>query len=84
MTAMARQTGFTVPGRLPGFRYGAVFVIVLVLLVFEIVAPNEDWTRAVTVALAAAALTIALATSQRARRYDACGRWPQAHSRSCS
>lgn len=46
------------------FRYVAVFVVVLVLLVFEILTPDADWARAVGVALAGAALTIAVATSR--------------------
>jgi hypothetical protein len=46
------------------FRYGAVFGLVLVLLVFEVLTPDADWARAVAVALAGAALTIAVATSR--------------------
>ena len=64
MTVMATPTGFSVPARRARFRYGTVFLIVLILLVFEIVAPNEDWARVVAVALAGAALAVALATSQ--------------------
>ena len=44
------------------FRYGAVFLIVLMLVVFEIVAPAGDWERAVAVALAGGALIVAVAT----------------------
>jgi hypothetical protein len=46
------------------FRYGAVFVIVLVLVVFLIVAPAANWARAVGLLLEVAALTIAVATSR--------------------
>jgi len=46
------------------FRYGAVFLIVLVLVVFLVVAPDEGWARAVALALETAALTIAVATSR--------------------
>jgi hypothetical protein len=46
------------------FRYGAVFVVVLTLLVFQVLAPDSDWARAVAVALSAAALTIVVATSR--------------------
>jgi hypothetical protein len=56
------------------FRYGAVFVVVLTLLVFEVLAPDSDWARAVAVALAGAALTIVVATSRergQVRRFRA-------------
>jgi hypothetical protein len=46
----------------PRFRYGAVFVIVLTLVVFEIVAPEGPAQRAVAVALAGGALVVAVAT----------------------
>jgi hypothetical protein len=50
--------------RPPGFRYGAVFLLTLAVLVFVIVAPATDWSRAVTVALQAAALLVVVATSR--------------------
>lgn len=46
------------------FRYGAVLGIVLVFLVFEVLSPDEDWTRALGVALAGAALSVSVATSR--------------------
>jgi Ion channel len=46
------------------FRYGAVFVLVLALLVFETVAPDGAGTRAIAIALAGAALTVSVATSR--------------------
>jgi Ion channel len=46
------------------FRYGAVFLLVLSLLVFEVLAPDADWARAVAVALACAALVVVVATSR--------------------
>jgi Ion channel len=46
------------------FRYGAVFALVLTLLVFQVLAPDADWARAVAVALSGAALTIVVATSR--------------------
>jgi hypothetical protein len=46
------------------YRYGVVFVLALVLVIFVIVAPAADWSRAVFVALEAAALLIAVATSR--------------------
>jgi hypothetical protein len=46
------------------FRYGVVFLLVVVLLVFLIVAPSADWSRAVALALEGAALLMAVATSR--------------------
>ena len=51
-------------GRQAQFRYGAVFLIVLVLLMFGIVAPGADWARAIDIALAGGALSVAVATSR--------------------
>jgi Ion channel len=47
-----------------GFRYGAVFLLTLALLVFEILAPGAAWARAVGVGLAGLALTLVVATSR--------------------
>ncbi|MBV8987782.1 MAG: two pore domain potassium channel family protein, partial [Solirubrobacterales bacterium] len=41
-----------------------VFLLVLALLVFELLAPDADWARAVGFALAAAALTAVVGTSR--------------------
>lgn len=46
------------------FRYGAVFLLTLTLLVFVIVAPGEDWSRAVGCALQWLALLAVVATSR--------------------
>jgi hypothetical protein len=46
------------------FRYGAVFLIVLFLVVFLLVAPAADWARALALTLEVAALTVAVATSR--------------------
>ncbi len=46
------------------FRYGVVLVIVVVTVVFEVLAPDADWARAVAVALVGGALTAAVATSR--------------------
>jgi Ion channel len=46
------------------FRYGAVFLLTLTLLVFVIVAPGEDWSRAVGCALLWLALLTVVATSR--------------------
>jgi len=59
------RTGDADPGDRPAeFRYGAVFLIVLTLVVFLVIAPDEDWARAVALALEAAAMTVAIATSR--------------------
>ncbi len=47
-----------------GFRYGVVFLLTLTLLVFVIVAPVENWSRAVGCALQWLALLTVLATSR--------------------
>jgi hypothetical protein len=64
MTAVASATPRELTHRPAQFRYGAVFLLVLLLLVFDIVAPDSDWSRAGAVALAGAALTVAVATSR--------------------
>jgi hypothetical protein len=47
-----------------GFRYGAVFLLTLILLVFVIVAPADDGSRAVACALQWLALLTVVATSR--------------------
>lgn len=47
-------------------RYGMVFGVVLALVIFQILAPAADWSRAIDVALTAAALTVAVSTSRDA------------------
>ncbi|HEY5194868.1 MAG TPA: potassium channel family protein [Solirubrobacteraceae bacterium] len=47
-----------------GFRYGAVFLLTLTLLVFVIVAPSANWARAVGCALQWLALLTVVATSR--------------------
>jgi len=65
MTAVAaRARSPAIGNRQPPFRYGAVFAIVITLVLFEVVAPDDDWARAIVVALAGAALTVAVATSR--------------------
>ncbi len=46
-------------------RYGAVFFLALLLLVFEIVAPGASWARAVGVGLEVAALFVVVATARQ-------------------
>jgi hypothetical protein len=41
-----------------------VFLLVLTLLLFEVIAPSKGWARAIDVLLAGAALTVAVATSR--------------------
>jgi len=50
------------------FRYGIVLLILLALVVFEIVAPDSNGERAITVGLAGAALIVAVATSRMPTR----------------
>jgi hypothetical protein len=74
MSAVATAADSETRRREAQFRYGAVFAVVLVLLVFQVLAPDSDWARAVAVALAAAALTIVIATSRergQVRRFRA-------------
>jgi hypothetical protein len=47
-----------------GFRYGVVFLLTLTLLVFVIVSPGEDWSRAIGCALQWLALLTVVATSR--------------------
>ncbi len=47
-----------------GFRYGVVFLLTLTLLVFVIVTPGENWSRAVGCALQWLALLTVVATSR--------------------
>src|SRR5436305_9453811 len=49
-------------------RYAAVFLLVLALLLFEVIAPVGSGSRVVDVALSGAALTVAVATSRARRR----------------
>lgn len=46
------------------FRYGVVFLVTLLVVVFVIVAPDGNWSRAVTFAMVAGALLVAVATSR--------------------
>jgi hypothetical protein len=46
------------------YRYGAVFACAAVALVFVVVAPAEDWSRAITLGLEGLALFVAVATSR--------------------
>ena len=47
-----------------GYRYGVVLLLVSVLVVFAIVAPDTDWSRALGFALEGAGLVVVLATSR--------------------
>ena len=64
MSGAAAHPGLTLGHGDAQFRYGVVFLLVLVLLVFQVLAPDADWARAVSIALAGAALTVAVATSR--------------------
>jgi Ion channel len=45
-------------------RYAAVFLLVLALLIFVIIAPPADWSRSVALLLECAALVVSVATSR--------------------
>jgi hypothetical protein len=64
MSAEAAQTSAPRGDTDAQFRYGAVFLIVLALLLFEILTPDTDWGRAGGIALAGAALVVAVGTSR--------------------
>jgi len=49
------------------YRYGAVFLLTFAVLVFVILAPAADWSRAVALGLESTALVVAVATTVRAR-----------------
>ena len=57
--AGGRESAVDRPAR---FRYGVLFVLMLVLVVFVVAAPSADWSRAVTLAIEGAALVVAVAT----------------------
>lgn len=46
------------------FRYGAVLALVIAFMVLEVLSPDRDWSRAVGLALAGAALSVAVGTSR--------------------
>ena len=50
------------------FRYGVIFLIILMLVLFEIVGPAGDGERAIAIALAGAALIVAVATRRTRAR----------------
>jgi hypothetical protein len=64
VTTVAASRSRAVPHRPATFRYGVVFAIVLALLLFQVLAPDADWARALSVALAGAALAVAVGTSR--------------------
>ncbi len=45
------------------FRYGAVLVLTLVVVMFVIIAPSADWSSAIALALQSASLVVVIATS---------------------
>ena len=64
----------SVAGRSAHFRYGIVFLLALVLVVFVIAAPAAGWSRATAIAIEGAALIVAVATTrerQEVRRRNA-------------
>ena len=64
MTAVAAPVRRTDADPEARFRYGAVFVLVLALLLFEVLTPDAAWSRAAGIALSGAALSVAVTTSR--------------------
>jgi Ion channel len=60
----AAQHRESVADRPAQFRYGAVFLLTLAVVVFVIAAPSADWSRALTLAIEGAALVVAVATAR--------------------
>ncbi len=48
----------------PSFRYGVVLLLTFVLVVFAIIAPGTDWSRATGLAIAGAALVVSISTAR--------------------
>jgi Ion channel len=63
-TGAADRRGVAIADRPAQFRYGVVLAIIIVTVVFEVLAPDADWARAVAIALVGGALTVAVATSR--------------------
>jgi hypothetical protein len=64
MTAVSGSHKRSAESKEAQHRYGVVFMLVLALLLFEVIAPAGSGTRAIDVALSGAALTVAVATSR--------------------
>jgi Ion channel len=64
MTALTAEHTTGAGRREAQHRYGVVFLLVLALLLFEVIAPAGSGTRAVDVALSGAALSVAVLTSR--------------------
>ena len=64
----AAQNRESVADRPAQFRYGAVFLLTLAVVVFVVAAPSADWSRAVTLAIEGAALVVAVATARERER----------------
>lgn len=68
MSAMGGSTRGIPAMREQRHRYGVVFLLLLSLVLFQVLAPSTDGARAINVALATAALTVAVATSRDRRQ----------------
>ena len=64
MSAAAADSRAGAPDKSAQYRYGIVFLIVLATVVFEVLAPDADWARAVAIGLVGGALAVAVATSR--------------------
>src|SRR4051794_18390659 len=60
----------TTAARPAAFRYGAVLLCTLMVVVFAILAPVAHWSRAVVIALESVALLVVIATSRTGHHRD--------------
>jgi hypothetical protein len=63
-TVPAGRRGVALPHRQAQYRYAAVLAIVLATVVFEVLAPDADWARAISIGLLGGALTVAVGTAR--------------------
>jgi Ion channel len=63
----AENPGKPAADRPAQFRYGAVFLLTLGLVVFVIAAPGTNWSRATAIAIEGIALVVAVATARERR-----------------
>ncbi len=64
MAAAADSQSLAATDGQASYRFGLVFILVFAQVFYEIVSPNADWARAVSIALGGAALAITVGTSR--------------------
>jgi Ion channel len=65
VSGVGARRAAAVPEDEAAFRYGVVLGIVVAFVVLEVLSPDAHWSRALGVALAGAALSVAVATSRQ-------------------